>query len=278
MNNKIILAGIFTVIALMSVVASGAVTKDIQFVNFIQADRPEQDVFIQTDKMDKVMRVEGIDMNDSAILSEMVYATASATHHDPFKVSNAPLGPFTKGKPLGFTLGEWLNGTGSGTYTVDGDLAEINFSFQNLVPDGTYTLWCSRVILPDEFVDLPCSSLNGSDNVLMVDSQGNGAININVKTLAESTQDTITLIALVYHSDGKTYGESPGDFGLNSHVQLLYMMPQSIETKLRSVPKPKLISTETETETETEPVGTPGFGGLFAMGILATLYFMRRKV
>ncbi|MCK5661096.1 MAG: hypothetical protein KAH86_07020 [Methanosarcinales archaeon] len=278
-NTKIILLGIFIVIAFMGIIASGSVTKDIQFVNFIQAERPEQDVFIQKEELgpDQVMRVEGNDTDDPDILSEMVYTTAIAIHHDPFKVSDAPLGPFAMGEPLGFTLGEWLNAKGSGTYTIDGESAEMDFSFQNLLPNGTYTLWCSRVTLPpnQKFVDLPCGAQDGSENVLMADAQGNSDINITLKTLTESSTETRTVIALAYHSDGKTHGDSPGDFGLNSHVQLLYMMPPPTE------PEPMLISNEPEpTVISTEPEPTPdapGFGGLFAMGILVILYFMGRK-
>jgi hypothetical protein len=32
-------------------------------------------------------------------------------------------------------------------------------------------------------------------------------------------------LAIAYHSDGNTYGAEPGDFGLNSHVQMFLGLP-----------------------------------------------------
>ena len=51
----------------------------------------------------KVIRLEGDAAKDPANLAKTVYAIAAATPHDPFKASSNPLGPFDKGKALGFT-------------------------------------------------------------------------------------------------------------------------------------------------------------------------------
>lgn len=176
----------------------------------------------------EVIRVEGEQGKDPQILAKEVYAAATPTAHDPFKVGENPLGPFDEGKKLGFTLGQWLAATGEGTYNVDKGNAVMNFSFSKLVPDGVYTLWCSRVTYPPSFkvVDVPCGAANGSENSFIADSDGNGAFLLKLKPLEDSTSETVSIIALAYHSDGKTYGALPGDFGLNSHVQVFFILPE----------------------------------------------------
>jgi len=184
---------------------------------------PDSDIMVEGS--DKVFRVEG--EQDEENLAKTVYAAAEAIEHDPFKVGENPLGPFEKGEELGFTLGDWLAATGSGTYEVDDGEAELDLEFENLVPDAVYTIWCSRISFPPNvnIVDRPCGAEDGSENVFETDEEGNANYNLELEPLEQSTEETATIIALAYHSDGETYGESAGDFGLNSHVQIFYLIP-----------------------------------------------------
>lgn len=202
--------------------------KNVQFVNHLQANLPEQDVFIeQAEGSNQVIRVEGDAGKDPKNLAKKAYAASVAVAHDPFKVDQNPLGPYPKGNQLGFTFGVWLEAKGSGTYEVQADTAELNLTFEKLVPNGTYTVWCSRLTFPPnpKVLDRPCGKEDGSENVFKADAQGNGTFNLKLKPLEESTKETASVVALAYHSDGKTYGETPGDFGLNSHVQIFYLLP-----------------------------------------------------
>ena len=175
----------------------------------------------------KVARIEGPSAKDPANLKKMLYAAADATQHDPFKAGEKPLGPFQSGKPLGFTLGQWLSAGGIGIYSVDNENAEMELSFKNLIPNGVYTVLCSRIKFPPNpsLYDAPCGAEDGSENKFTSDAKGIGEFSLKLKPLFESTKEEASGIALVYHSDGKTYGASPGDFGLNSHVQLFFLMP-----------------------------------------------------
>jgi len=49
------------------------------------------------------------------------------------------LGPFPKGKALGFTLEQWLAATGLGTYIEENDNAALNL---------TSTTWCPMEHIP----------------------------------------------------------------------------------------------------------------------------------
>lgn len=200
----------------------------VKFVSHIQAGLPEQDVFIQTGaNTDRVWRVEGDAAKDPANLAKTAYASTSAVPHDPFKIGPSPLGPFPKGASLGFNLDQWLAASGSGTYKANGDEAYLKLSFNKLVPNGVYTVWCSRITFPPHFavVDKPCGNPDGSQNVVHADAQGNARFNLELPPLPASSKETASAVALAYHSDGKTCGGSPCDFGLNSHVQLFSLMP-----------------------------------------------------
>ena len=176
----------------------------------------------------KVVRVEGEGAKDPANLAKKAYAAAAPTVHDPFKTGANPLGPFDKGQELGFALGQWLAGSGIGIYSVDDGNAELELSFKNLVPNGVYTVWCSRITFPPDFniVDAPCGAEDGSENSLKSDEKGSGSFSLKLKPLEASTKEAASAIAVAYHSDGETHGASPGDFGLNSHVQIFFLLPE----------------------------------------------------
>ena len=216
---------------------------DMQFVNHLQAGFPEQDVFVESPvDTGVVVRVESEAADDPALLGSLLYTAAAPVEHDPFKVGNEPLGPYEKGDALGFTLGEWLAAEGAGKYTVEGEKAEIKASFKNLVPDGVYTVWCSSVTFPPNMniVDRPCGAQDGSENSFRADSEGSADFILEIEPLGPSTKETASVIALAYHSDGRTYGPNPGDFGLTSHVHIFFIIPELQETapELNEVPIP----------------------------------------
>ncbi|MCK5660447.1 MAG: hypothetical protein KAH86_03740 [Methanosarcinales archaeon] len=265
------LAGLLVIVLISTIATASSTTDvDISFINHIQAELPEQDVFVVLNNTtpNLVYRIEGNDAKDPSILGKMVFTTANTTSHDPFKLSSNPLGPYPKGAELGISMEQWLAATGTGTYTIDGDNAEMEFSLQKLVANGTYTVWCSRLTFPPnvKVVDTACGAPDGSQNTLKADAQGNAAFNLKLKPLVNSTTETTSLIALAYHSDGKTHGSEPGDFGLNTHVQIFFMIPPP------ATPTP----TPTPTSTPAPASKTPGFEGVLLISALLAIYFLKR--
>lgn len=257
--------------------AANPVNLDITFVNHIQANLPEQDVFIEGEKPDEVIRVEGDMANDPGNRAKDAYAAAEATAHDPFKVGANPLGPFKKGEKLGFTLGQWLEATGSGTYTVENDSAQIQFSFQKLVPNGVYTVWCSRITFPPNpnIVDNPCGAPDGSENAFTANGQGNASFSLSLPPLPESTKETASIIALAYHSDGKTYGSDPGAFGKSSHVQIFSLLPVPEETtEVTPTPTPP---TPTALATSLQGISTTWIIVIILIILVVAVWLFRSK-
>ncbi len=85
-----------------------------------------------------------------------------------------------------------------------------DLSFRHLVPHGLYTLWCFAGSLT------PCGASDGSENSFQADAAGNASVTLRLAPLRPKT-----IIAIAYHSDGQSHGPLPGDFGLNTHVQLM---------------------------------------------------------
>jgi WD40 repeat protein/serine/threonine protein kinase len=133
-------------------------------------------------------------------------------------------GPFPKGEPLGFTLGEWLSAIGRGSYTVNGSKATATMVFDKLVPNGLYTLWCVEIHTPPEptMVERPCGAPDGSQNTFTADANGHAEVTIEIDAFPPSTERVFYSIALAYHSDGLTHGPSVGRHGLNAHAHIFY--------------------------------------------------------
>ena len=110
--------------------------------------------------------------------------------------------------------------------------ARMNGSFENLVPNGVYTLWCSRMRLPPNAAisDLPCGELDGSTSTIIADAQGRVSFDLDTWVMPETTVDEVNVIALAWHSDGRTYGADPGLFGLQTHVHIFGMFAPAMPT------------------------------------------------
>lgn len=201
----------------------------LHFATHPQAGFPEQDVLVGGKGIfpGRAVRVDVKDAQHAPNLAKQVYMSYVPIPHDPFKVLAKPLGPFPRGEALGFTLGEWLAATGSGKYTVAGNNAFLSLKFQHLVPNGVYTMWCSQVKLPPRPVitDYPCGKPDGSQNTLHANARGNATFNLALSPLSPSTEKTLTVLALAYHSDGQTHGANPGPFGSATHVQIFSALP-----------------------------------------------------
>lgn len=198
----------------------------LQLISHVAAGMPEQDVYVaKVADAGEVFRVTGDEVDD--YMDAPVYASQEAIAHDLFGLSDNPVGPYAQGMPMGFTLGEWLAAGATGVYTVQGDKASIHLEFTDLVPNGVYTVWCATVNTPPNvsIVDKPCGAEDGSENLFTADADGNASFHLTMAPLVDTTDSSMQVIAAAYHSDGKSYGPLPGDFGLNSHVQIAAIVP-----------------------------------------------------
>jgi hypothetical protein len=199
---------------------------DVAFQTHLDINLPEQDVYLEREPgSGEVWRVTVGDNDMSASL----YKTSERIPHNPF--DPAALGPHPKGEAMGMSLGQWLKQRGTGTYSYENGVGSLDLEFTNLVPNGVYTMWHAFVALPPTtpfsgILDLPLGARDGSESVFVADENGDARFTHSFTPgLQMSDVWTTALLAINYHSDGKTYGALPGDFGLNAHVPLFLMLP-----------------------------------------------------
>lgn len=207
--------------------ADAGYTIDLAFITHLDASMPEQDVFIERESgSGQVYRVTVGDNDMNAPL----FKTAVPVPHNPFDAD--AVGPYEKGEAFGMTLGEWLKHQGTGTYTCANGEGRLDTQFSGLVENGVYTMWHAFTAIPatqpfSGFLDLPLGARDGSTSVFVADENGNASFTHTFKPcLQMSDVWTTSLLAINYHSDGKTYAGLPGDFGYNAHVPLFLMLPQ----------------------------------------------------
>ena len=203
------------------------VSLELAFVTHLDMDLPEQDVFIEREAgSGEVYRVTKGDHNMNAQL----YKTAEETPHDPFNPD--AVGPHKKGEPLGMTLGEWLKHAGTGSYTCQAGVGTLDLQLTGLVPNGVYTMWHAFMAIPPPVpftgtLDLPLGARDGSESVFVADKKGRKNFKHTFQPCLQMSDTwTTSMLAINYHSDGKTYGGHPGPFGSDAHIPLFVMLPQ----------------------------------------------------
>ncbi|MFO6464311.1 hypothetical protein ACK8OR_07960 [Jannaschia sp. KMU-145] len=199
----------------------------LTFIFHIDEDLTEQDVFFErVPGSGEVFRPTGATREMDAPL----YAPATAVPHTPLQTENT--GPWPRGKALGITLGEWFAASGQGRYSCVDGTGHVEIRFENLVPDGLYTLWHDFAIWPptDPFIgfyDTPFGARDGSENAFTADASGAAHV---VRTITPclqlSGEQLISELAIAWHSDGRTHGPTPGEFSTDTHVQLYVPLPQ----------------------------------------------------
>lgn len=232
MFQKTMIAGLTTCIGAGTVWAATAaydepVDLDLAFIFHIDEDLAEQDIFVEREPgSGEVYRPTKGERD----MSLPLYAAAKPVEHQPF--DPGALGPWPKGKALGITLGDWFAAKGSGRYRCEDGEGTLKISFENLIPNGVYTMWHDFMAWPptepfNGTYDLPVGARDGSENIFVADISGDAVFERTFKPCLQlSGEHLIADLAIAWHSDGKTYGSLPGEFATKSHVQMYLGLPK----------------------------------------------------
>ena len=199
---------------------------DLVFTTHRDANLPEQGVFIERVAGSGEIYCPTVRDND---MDAPLYKSVGPIPHNPFDAD--AVGPHTKGEAFGMTLGEWLQHGGTGTFTCRNGEGHLDTQFTGLIPNGVYTMWHAFTAIPatkpfSGFLDLPLGARDGSTSVFVADARGRATFRHTFKPcLQMSGAWTTSMLAVNYHSDGKTYAAHAGDLGYNAHVPLFVMLP-----------------------------------------------------
>ena len=201
----------------------------LAFIFHIDEQLAEQDVFYEKEAgSGEVFRPTGA----TRAMDAQLFAPADAVPHTPLQTDN--IGPWPKGKPLGFTLGEWFAAKGHGSYTCEDGVGTVELEFKNLVPEGVYTVWHDFAVWPPTepfkgFYDLPFGARDGSENVFVTNAKGDARFVRTIKPCLQlSGEQLISELAIAWHSDGRTYGSETGEFSTDTHVHMYVPLPKRI--------------------------------------------------
>ncbi len=204
-------------------------TIELTFVNHIQAEIVEQFVYVEREPgSGKVYRVTPADFH--RYLDSPLYAAAESVTITPF--DHGEIGPYGRGPALGFSLRDWLEATGTATYECEDDIGVVNARFDGLVPNGVYTMWYFFLPRPPldpgpfVFLDVPLGARDGSDSPFIADADGHAEYQaVFSPCLQMSGRQLDANLAIAYHSDGQTYGTTPGPLSTVSHNQIFVTFP-----------------------------------------------------
>lgn len=201
---------------------------EVTFVDHLKAGLIEQDVFVTKDEgPNKVFRV--FPEERETYIDAPLYKSKQAHEHNPFDKTHA--GPYKKGEDLDITLGDWLEAKGTASCSCEGGWGKISASFEKLMPNAKYTMWHAFLAKnnTDHFIgtfDLPVGARDGSQSVFKTDKNGNAKLEVAFENCLQLTDSQLmSMLAIAWHSDDKTYGVEPGPFGLVTHIQLFAMLP-----------------------------------------------------
>ena len=199
----------------------------LAFIFHIDEQLAEQDVFYEKESgSGEVWRPTAATRDMDAPL----HAPAAAVPHTPLQTDN--VGPWPIGKPLGFTLGEWFAAEGRGRYRCEDGVGSVELEFDNLVPNGLYTVWHDFAVWPPTepfkgFYDLPFGARDGSENSFVTDARGDARFERTIKPCLQlSGEQLISELAIAWHSDGQTYGPETGEFSTDTHVHMYVPLPK----------------------------------------------------
>ncbi|MDU9007108.1 hypothetical protein [Sedimentitalea todarodis] len=198
----------------------------LTFIFHIDDGMAEQDVFYEK------ISGSGEVFRPTAATRDMdapLYAPGVEVKHNFLDTTDT--GPYPIGRPLGLTLGEWFAAKGSGTYICENGVGTVDLSFENLVPDGVYTIWHDFMVWPptEPFIgtyDLPFGARDGSENTFIAKADGSADFGHTISPCLQLSGEHLAAdLALAWHSDGNTYGPLPGEFSTVTHVQMYVALP-----------------------------------------------------
>ena len=226
------LAAILTGVLALALAACAPPVLELEFTDHVEAGLIEQDVYVEKPPgSGGVYRMNPDELE--AYKGTRVYGSARTIRHSPFNPAHN--GPYRKGRPLGMTMGEWLAGSGSATYSCWNDEARIEAWFRNLVPYSTYTMWYAFVgkghmgcpDCPFASIDFPVGDPDGSQSIFKTDAVGGALYALAFEPCLKLSDERLAaMLTITYHSDGRTHGPSPGPFGRDSHLHLFAILPE----------------------------------------------------
>ena len=120
------------------------------------------------------------------------------------------------GTPLGITLGQWQQAAGTVTFTCQGSKLQAASTLTGLIPSATYSTFVVHTSKDGPKRFTPWGDPAGTTNNFTASATGTAS-----PTNAVHGCSSADVIIIIWHSDGKTHGKSPGQIGVDLHTTLI---------------------------------------------------------
>ena len=125
------------------------------------------------------------------------------------------------GASLGITLGEWERARGSLRISCANSRSTVHSTLTGLIPRGVYSVFVVHLKVngPGRFT--PLGNIAGTDNNFVASPSGTAAPNDTVSGCLTKSD----AVVVIWHSDGKTHGTTPGMLGVTWHNSVITPVP-----------------------------------------------------
>ncbi|HET9073163.1 MAG TPA: hypothetical protein VFN48_01160 [Solirubrobacteraceae bacterium] len=141
----------------------------------------------------------------------------------PAHKAGAPSTPLfaANGTALHITLGEWEKANGTVILRCVSGREQATSQLSGLLPGGHYSTFVVHLKAPSAKRFTPFGNATGTTNNFTASPQGTAS---PVNTVAGCLNSS-NAVLIVWHSDGRSHGASPGAIGVTQHNSLITAIP-----------------------------------------------------
>lgn len=123
--------------------------------------------------------------------------------------------------PLHITLGDWEKAAGTASFSCQGGQERVTSQLTGLVPNGSYSVFVVHLDVKGPGRFTPWGNAQGTTNNFTAGPTGSASLTSTVQGCLNNRAAAL----VVWHSDGKPHGATPGTLGVTWHNSLITPLP-----------------------------------------------------
>jgi len=123
--------------------------------------------------------------------------------------------------PLGITLGVWEKAAGTASFNCREGQERLTSRLTGLVPNGSYSVFVVHLDVTGPKRFTPWGKAQGTTNNFTAGPTGSASLTNTVQDCLNNRAAAV----VIWHSDGKPHGATPGTLGLTWHNSLITPLP-----------------------------------------------------
>ena len=125
------------------------------------------------------------------------------------------------GRKLGITLGQWDQAAGTVAFSCVGSREQATSTLTGLIPSAMYSTFVVHTAVEGPRRFTPWGDALGTNNNFYASAAGTAS----PSNAVDGCLGNDAAAVIIWHSDGKTHGASPGKIGANWHTALITRVP-----------------------------------------------------